>query len=326
MATQRRAEELERFSERVLPNSAVMQELGPFERQLAWELVDRAGSSRTVSLRSGMTLSISQVRWERPWVLAFNPDPSKLKFIVARGPGPRVTPSGGRSHDLVNGSAQVSRIQKSVDLNFDFGEAPSEQAHEELCLEVGRERLRQLMGSQQLPALLERVWSGSESYPFEMLSAPPTSFRLLDEIVHCGARGAPRQLQLEAKGLELLAAWIDHLEDDRSASARLSAHDVERLEQARKILLARMTTPPRLPELARLAGLNEAKLKAGFRAHFGETVYGYLRRYRLEEAYRLLSQGRYDVTEVAIRVGYANPSKFAAAFRTRFGLRPSQLG
>ena len=98
MATQRRAEELERFSERVLPNSAVMQELGPFERQLAWELVDRAGSSRTVSLRSGMTLSISQVRWERPWVLAFNPDPSKLKFIVARGPGPRVTPSGGRSH------------------------------------------------------------------------------------------------------------------------------------------------------------------------------------------------------------------------------------
>ena len=31
------------------------------------------------------------------------------------------------------------------------------------------------------------------------------------------------------------------------------------------------------------------------------------------------------VTEVAQRVGYSNPSKFAAAFRRRFGMSPSAL-
>jgi AraC-like DNA-binding protein len=31
------------------------------------------------------------------------------------------------------------------------------------------------------------------------------------------------------------------------------------------------------------------------------------------------------VTEVAQRVGYENPSKFAAAFRRQFGLSPSSL-
>lgn len=94
---------------------------------------------------------------------------------------------------------------------------------------------------------------------------------------------------------------------------------------ARSILLARMTAPPRLPELARLAGLNEAKLKAGFRARFGDTVYGTLRRHRLDEARRLLGEGRCNVTEVALRVGYSNPSKFAAAFKAAFGVSPSHV-
>jgi len=302
----------------------VLETLGPFERQISWEQADRVGSSRTVALQSGMTLSLSRVRWERSWTLAFDPDPSKLKFIVARGPGPRVTPDGGQVHELASGTGSVSRIQRSVDLRFDFAESTSAEAHEELSLEVDRYKLCQLAGTNQLPASIEQVWSSSESYPVELLAAPPASFRLLDELVHCGARGASRQVHLEAKGLELLAAWLDHLEDARAA-LRLSAQDCERLERARRILLARMTTPPGLPELARLAGLNEAKLKAGFRAQFGDTVYGYLRQQRLEEAHRLLRQGRYNVSEVSVRVGYANPSKFAAAFKAHFGVSPSHV-
>lgn len=325
MERQEQRAELERFSDRVLSGGAVLETLSPFEREIKWALMDRAGSSRTVALRSGMTLSISKVKWERSWALAFDPDPSTLKFIVARGPGPRVTPCGGQAHDLASGTGHVSRIQRPVDVRFEFGERVGEQAHEELCLELTRERWCQLVGSLHLPVSVERVWSSSESYPFEMLSAPPASFPLLDEIVHCEARGAARQLHLEAKGLELLAAWVDHFEGERDASARLTAHDIERLEHARKILLARMTMPPQLPELARLAGLNEAKLKAGFRAHFGETVYGYLRRHRLHEARRLLLQRQYNVTEVATQVGYANPSKFAAAFRALFGVSPSHV-
>jgi AraC-like DNA-binding protein len=325
MVTRDRPVELERFSERALAGSAIMETLGPFERQVRWQLMDRVGSARTVELRSGMTLSISQVRWERSWTLAFDPDPSKLKFIIARGPGPRVTACGGQPHELAGGTAHVSRIRRAVDLRFDFAEAVSGRAHEELCLEVARDRMCELMGSCELPALVERVWSSSESYPFEPFSAPPASFRLLDELVHCDARGAARQLQLEAKGLELLAAWVDHFEGERDAAAKLRAHDIERLELARRILLARMLAPPRLPTLARLAGLTEAKLKAGFRAHFGDTVYGHLRQHRLDEAHRLLRQGRYSVTEVSMRVGYANPSKFAAAFSARFGVSPSHV-
>ena len=325
MPAQEDREELERFSDRVVQGRSALETLGPFERLLRWELLDRAGSSRTIALRSGLTLSISRVQWEKQWTLAFDPDPSKLKLIVARGPGPRITPTGEQAHDLTGGAAYVSRILRPVDLRFDFEEAASRQGHEELCVEVDRAQLCQLLGSAQLPELLERIWSSTRSYPFELLSAPPASFRLLDEILQCDGRGAGRQLHLEAKGLELLAAWIDHLEAERDAASDLSAQDIQRLEDARSILLARITAPPTLPELARLARLNEGKLKQGFRKHFGDSVFGYLRRQRLEQAHRLLRQGHYNVTEVATRVGYANPSKFAAAFKALFGVNPSDV-
>jgi AraC-like DNA-binding protein len=83
--------------------------------------------------------------------------------------------------------------------------------------------------------------------------------------------------------------------------------------------------PPSLPELARSVGLNEFKLKVGFRTHFGTSVFGYLRAQRMDQARRLLVRGELSVTEVAARVGYSNPSKFAAAFRKHFGRPPSAL-
>jgi AraC-like DNA-binding protein len=71
--------------------------------------------------------------------------------------------------------------------------------------------------------------------------------------------------------------------------------------------------------------MSETKLKQGFVALFGSPVFSYLRRERLAAARRLLLAGGLGVTEVADRVGYQNPSKFAAAFRLEFGVTPSSL-
>ena len=79
------------------------------------------------------------------------------------------------------------------------------------------------------------------------------------------------------------------------------------------------------PDGSMIKADNEAKLKQGFRSLYGTSVYGYLRDQRMETAWRLLAQRELSVSEVALRVGYANPSKFAAAFRKRFGFAPSTL-
>lgn len=292
---------------------------------MSWRSQDRTGSSRTLTLRSEITLSVSSMTWERPWSMAVCHEPSPLKFIVARGVGPRLTTNEGDVHALTGSAFYISQIKRPVRMQFDFDVHRGDRAHEQLALEVHRPRLCELLGTSRLPAAVERVLSSASSYPSDEQPMTPALFRLLDEIAGCDAGPASRQLFLEAKGLELLAALVDAVqEDERAASPHLSQHDIDHLEAARRALLAQLADPPSLPELARCAGLNEAKLKAGFRRLFGCPVYVYLRSFRMEEALRLLRARRHGVTEVALRVGYANPSKFAAAFRKQFGMAPSE--
>ena len=80
----------------------------------------------------------------------------------------------------------------------------------------------------------------------------------------------------------------------------------------------------RIDELARHCHVSESTLLRAFRRELGVSPLAHLRRRRLEEAMQLLESGRYGVTEVAARVGYDNPSAFAAAVRAQFGLSPSR--
>lgn len=102
----------------------------------------------------------------------------------------------------------------------------------------------------------------------------------------------------------------------------LTTSDIERLGRARRILVGRLDQAPSLAELARTVGIEQTKLEVGLRTHFGSPVPAHVRACRMEEAERLLGQRRHSVTEIAQQVGYANASKFAAAFRRYQGVSP----
>ena len=70
-------------------------------------------------------------------------------------------------------------------------------------------------------------------------------------------------------------------------------------------------------------GISATTLNNYFSAAFGQTVAGYLRTRRLEQAASLLAEGS-DVASAALSVGYENPSKFAGAFKRLYGMTPSE--
>jgi AraC-like DNA-binding protein len=70
--------------------------------------------------------------------------------------------------------------------------------------------------------------------------------------------------------------------------------------------------------------LNDFKLKSGFRETFGTTVFGYVRKLRMDKARSLLEIGDLNVTEAALEAGYCSLGHFAAAFKKRFGTLPGQ--
>lgn len=176
-----------------------------------------------------------------------------------------------------------------------------------------------------LPSLLEQALKHQESFKRCLSPTLPAMQVAISQILHCPYQGLTQRLYLESKAQELLSLRLGQMVDIDpcvGSEKRLLLDDIERIHHAKKLLLSSMNSPPSLIELARLVGLNDCKLKIGFRQVFGTTVFGYLRNYRLEQAQALLAQEDMNITEVATAVGFASRSYFSTAFCKRFGMTP----
>jgi AraC family transcriptional regulator, transcriptional activator of the genes for pyochelin and ferripyochelin receptors len=161
-----------------------------------------------------------------------------------------------------------------------------------------------------------------------LLSSPAGSAlqALAAQIMNCPIRGPERELYLGGKAIQLVAIAVASCLSEAGSAERLElgSKDIDRIKQARDLLIASMQDPPSLESLAQQAGLNVRKLNLGFRRVFGSTVFGFLQEYRLEHAYKLIASGEMSVSEAAYHVGYG-PAHFATVFRKRFGISPSSL-
>lgn len=108
-----------------------------------------------------------------------------------------------------------------------------------------------------------------------------------------------------------------------SNKVKFIEHDYYRIRKAKEILLEHIENPKTISELSKLVGLNELKLKVGFKKIFGTTIHSYLFNFRMEKAKYLLKVENKNVTEVALEVGYSSLSKFSSAFQKKYGVNPS---
>jgi AraC-like DNA-binding protein len=83
--------------------------------------------------------------------------------------------------------------------------------------------------------------------------------------------------------------------------------------------------PLGVDDLARAAAMSRFHFSRLFREQVGEAPYRYLVGTRLDRAAELLRHGRHGATEAALAVGFTDPSRFARAFKARFGVLPSRL-
>ena len=100
---------------------------------------------------------------------------------------------------------------------------------------------------------------------------------------------------------------------------------LEHTRQAHDYLLTHQGSRITLPELAARFHLSQSSLKICFKALYGVPVASYLRGLRMDTAAQLLQESDLPVAEIAHRVGYEDPSRFAAAFRRHTGRRPTEL-
>jgi AraC-like DNA-binding protein len=147
---------------------------------------------------------------------------------------------------------------------------------------------------------------------------------IVKDILNADQPGNIRRIFLESKILELLSIQLQAPARNQATPKGLNKEDIARLHEAKLIIAQNMQTPCSLIELAKRTGLNDFKLKKGFKAIFGNTVFGYLFQLRMDTAYNLLRNNK-SVSEVAEIIGYKNPHHFTAAFKKQYNMLPSQV-
>ena len=224
----------------------------------------------------------------------------------------------------------LSACSGNVDQIFHL---PAQQPLAIFMIEIDRkyylERLQQANGS--VHSQVRELFEDTEAeYPF-LYHSPYSHAAVL--VLHDFERirqyeGIVKEIYLESKSLELLSLTLHQYVNDQSIDQKgivLREHDIEQLVKAKRHITEHYATPPSIRELARKFGINEAKLKKGYKQLFHMTVYEHVRAERMNQAKILIAEGATDIGEVVGKVGYTSGSQFAARFKEVFGYSPKHF-
>ncbi len=197
----------------------------------------------------------------------------------------------------------------------------------DMHLYIPPQKLAQLLGTGSahlVQTIVDNANRGSAHWPSVMTDTDPQIALILHQIFSRDSRSSADTLFLQGKILELLAREVEMLCGPSPGKISFQAEDIQKLQKARTILMHQMAAPPTIASLARKVGINERKMKQGFKELFGTTLYGFLRDYRMVQARLMFEQEHKSVTDVAFAVGYSNVSHFGVVFRQYYGVRPGE--
>ncbi|WP_168735857.1 helix-turn-helix transcriptional regulator [Cohnella fermenti] len=291
------------------------------ERRL---LAGGRGGVRRYSPRSDMAIVLSDYEFHASRVIPLTAAAPMVELNIG-WQGTREIAAGGETHGFGPGMCSLQFVNPT-DVRFQFGAGEPTRmlsvaipagTFDRSMMDAKRGRsgpeFAAIIGRKPLHIYQEKI---------------PASLKLVAErLLGSASRDGVRNFELECLASELLGEsfrlFLDRGADE--ADSGLSRRDAQAIREAAAILASRLADAPGLLELARQVGVNDNKLKLGFKKLYGTTVFGYLRDRRLEKALDLLRCGEFNVYETSLEVGYSNPSHFAEAFRSKYGVNPGEL-
>jgi AraC-like DNA-binding protein len=294
--------------------------------QTTGEILEYPGKGvHLIPLHPGLELTIENYHPKKNFVADVEVEPPPIGFAFCLS-GKILGSVRGRKDDVIISSGQSGTWFSTCSQSTI--EYRAEQPIRYVAIRIEPSLFSSLIQNQfeQIPADFGYIVNGCNQIHYSRIMYMSSSmYMTIHQILNCPYHGKIKQIYLENKALELISHQLAHLLSvDRQVQAPmvLRPDDIERIHEARNILVRNMENPPFLQELAKQVGINGTKLKRGFRQVFGTSVFGYLRSYRMEKARQLLADGKMSVTEVVFAIGYSSPSHFSRAFAKRFGLNP----
>ncbi len=148
--------------------------------------------------------------------------------------------------------------------------------------------------------------------------------QVIAQIMQNKYEGEIQKLFLLSKAIELLVLAAEaHLRPMPAHDAFVKRHaDKDKLVAAKELIDKRLNQPASLSDICKIIGINEYKLKRGFKEMYGNTVFGYMTDQRLQLALQTIRDSQQSIAEIAFDLGYATPQHFNNAFKKKYGSTP----
>lgn len=174
--------------------------------------------------------------------------------------------------------------------------------------------------------ITDEVLNGKEL--FTSLTKDPLMWKIIKEMHQRkdNYTGKLKRVYLESKASELLLTQISCFskKNKYNRNPKLQKNDVEAIHYVKE-MISKDFNHLTIPNLALSAGINQTKLKTGFKEIFGQTIFGFLLDLRMNRAKELLVSTDITISEIATIVGYNYSQHFVHAFKRYFDCTPGEF-
>ena len=283
------------------------------------------GSIRRVALMPGLKLIIHRYTLKEDLILkrVGIDAPNDLVSVIFHSNEALASVDTGEKADPLSRSSAFAIQIASTDLNSQI-RFPANSDIYFLVVGILKDVLKELLAIKNPNSVVQTILHADPGFLFyESMSVE--IHKLVKQVTDAREDDELSNFYQRLKVQELLYLVFGKLQK-RESQRHNAVHkeDVEKLELIRTAILSDLAVPPGLPELAKMAGFGETKMKDLFKQVFGDTIYNYYQQARMEEAAFLLKHGGLSVSETGYQLGFSNLSHFGRLFEKYHGVKPKK--
>jgi AraC-like DNA-binding protein len=266
------------------------------------------------------------------WISRFVPARDAYWRFVYRRPftGVHVVIEGVSAFEINNEFTQTFRRNTCNLVLLPFIEVDSRQQKE-----ISSLHLDILFQQEQVAAHVSRLPALADL--FTRLRARGSSL-LFHQPHHLSAQGAeavaaffqPVDPKWEAEWLsikcrELLLSVLQSYEHWLVAGSRAQGPITERIEEIREYITTHYGEHCNINQLSKMALVSPTVLKTAFKQQYGMGPFAYLQKVRMEQACKMLEEGKQSIAQIAEECGYQNTGNFIKVFKALYGMTPGRF-
>jgi AraC-like DNA-binding protein len=283
------------------------------------------GSIRRIALMPGLKLIVHRYTLKEDLILkrvGIDAPNDLVSVIFHSNEALAMVDTGEKADPLSRSSAFAIQIA-STDLNSQI-RFPANTDIYFLVVGILKDLLKELLALKNPGSVVQTILNAEPGFLFyESMSVD--IHKLVKQVTDAREDDELSNFYQRIRVQELLYMVFGKLQKRESQRhSAIHKEDVEKLDLIRAAILSDLSVPPGLPELAKMAGFGETKMKDLFKQVFGDTIYNYYQQARMEEAAFLLKHGGLSVSETGYQLGFSNLSHFGRLFEKYHGVKPKK--